>query len=191
MRRVALFWRARREGGGGGAQSHLFRTLRSRGYGTWDQGYSPDPTQTLSETEPSSVSVIAGLIVDTMMIRTIFRGQTVVMERFETPTHPTSGLVFSQLVADFEIEKSSPRSYTTDNGAEALRSLAIVYQVVVRAECHAGATTSRTLYRAQWRLWDWPAPAERLEIELYAGESKRSSMHDVALRLGQLIVMIT
>jgi hypothetical protein len=54
------------------------------------------------------------------------------MERFETPVNPTSGLEFSQLLVEFQLEKSSPRSYLTDNGAEALRSLAIVYQIVVR-----------------------------------------------------------
>jgi hypothetical protein len=86
----------------------------------------------LSETEPSLVSVVAGLIVDTMMVRTIFCGQIVIIERFGRPVNPTSELEFSQLVADFRIEKSSPPSYPTDNGAEALRSLAIVYQVLVR-----------------------------------------------------------
>jgi hypothetical protein len=160
--------------------------------GAWDQGYSAAPTQMLSETEPSLASLVTGHIVDTLVVRMIYDGQTVVIERFGRRVNPTSELEFSQLVADFQIEKSSPRSYPTDNGAKALRdSEAIVYQVVVRAECHAGATTSRTLYRAQWRLWDWPAPAERLEIELYAGDSNRSSKHDVAPRLGQLIVMIT
>lgn len=123
----------------GGAQAHLFRTLRSRGYHVvasptrnLNQGYSTAPAQMLSETKPSSVSVIAGLIVDFLVVRMTFYGQSVVIERSGRPVNPTSELVFSQSVVDFQIEKSPSRSYPTDNGAEALRSLAIVYQVLVR-----------------------------------------------------------
>lgn len=83
--------------------------------------------------------MVAGLTVDTFMVRGSFVGR-LLSSRDSRRLTPTSELESSHLVADVQMGESSPRSYSTDNGAEALWSLAIVlvYQVLVRRSVMQG-----------------------------------------------------
>jgi hypothetical protein len=125
--------------------------------GTWDQRYSTAPTRMLCGTE----SVRGG-----GPHRRHLHGQDDLLlanclsRRDSRRLTPTSELESSHLVADVQMGESSPRSYSTDNGAEALRSLAIVYQVAAR-RCAMQGLPLNTLYRALWRVCDSPAPAEQ------------------------------